>query len=279
MSTPQILYQTSTRLDCKPQGQPRLKFPLPPRNPYQLASYALDQDYAQRIDQFPPCPKNTPASSLGLSDANAILTAFSQPQDAGAALGRFVGTFSRVPQSWSDIRMIPFTFPGFPGIAGGGGRNIFTDTVPARIQNDYFVLDPANIISSCTAGHPATATIVDSGNGSVTCVYQLGDIPVNRRTFFVVANGGTPDFTNRTQSITPVGGITVGSTVWFQSLPSLANYKTWIANAVANTWSSTVWNGTTDAGSTIGQIIAEDSQITEYAGNIVCRSTIYVLAK
>lgn len=279
MSTPVVTYQSSTFLDCKPSGQPRKKFTLPQHSPFQYSCYSIDQDYAQRIDQFPPAPKNTISTALGLSDANAILTVLSQPKSEGT-LGRFVATFSRVPQSWVDFKMIPFTFPGFPGIIGEGGRDIFADVVPARIQYDYFVLDPANVISSCAAGTPQpAASILDSGGGNVTCVYQLGDIPTIQRTFFVVANGGTPDYSNRTNSITPIGGIVVNTVTWWQSLPSKANYQTWISNAKTNGWQSTVWNGTTDTGGTIGQIVAEDSQIQPYLGNIMQRATIYVLAK
>ncbi len=276
-----ILYRTSNFLDCKPQGQPRPKFLLPAQSGIQFQAYSFDQDFSQQIDRFPPAPKNTVASNatFGLNDANAILVAMSQPRDKGSAIGHFTGTFSRVPASWVDFKMMPFTFPGFPGIIGSTGRDIFSDVVPARIVHDYFVLDPANIISSCAPGTPATATVLDSGGGAVTTVFQLGDIPTIKRTFFVVAFGGTPDFTNRTNSITPIGGTLVNGVTWYQTLPSLANYKTWISNAATNAWASTIWNGTTDTGGTIGQIVAEDSKLQDYSGCIIDRQTIYILAK
>ena len=277
--TPVILYRSRETTNLQPQGQPRRKFMLPPQSGIQFKAYSFDQDYTQRIDQFPPFPKNTVSTSMGLNDANAILTACSQPKDKGAAIGEFTATFSLVPASWSDFRMLPFTFPGFPGLLGEFGRDIFSDNVLARVQYDYFVLDPDNIISTCSAGYPSPASILDSAGNSVTCVYQLGDIPINARTFFVVALSGIPDFTNRTNSITPIGGINVNGVTYYQSLPSLANYKTWIANSKSNAWNSTVWNGTTDAGSTTGQLIAEDSSIQDYSGNIVARATIYILAK
>ena len=94
-----------------------------------------------------------------------------------------------------------------------------------------------------------------------------------------VAFGGTPDFTNRTMSIIPAGGKNVGGLLWYQTLPQLATYQTFISNAATNRWASTAWNGTTDAAGTIGQLISRESQIVPYAGNIVCRQTMYILAK
>lgn len=280
MSTPVITYQTSDMTSLKPQGQRRRKFLLPGQSDIQFQAYSFDQDYEQRIDLFPPFPKNTPSLAMGLNDANAILAACSQPRDKGAAIGAFMATFSRIPATWNDFKEMPFTWPGFPAAFINGGRNIFAEISQARIQHDYFVLDPANIISACTAGAPANATsVVDTAGNPVICVFHLGDIPIINRTFFVVAPLGVPQFTNITNSITPIGGIIVDTQSWYQTLPSLVNYQTWIANTKAHGWQSTIWNGVTDTGGTIGQIVAEDSKRSDYSGCIIDRQTIYILVK
>lgn len=283
--TPHIPYQTKNPTDCKPQGQPRPKFLLNKKCPIQFQAYSFDQEFAQRIDLYPPAPKNTPASNtaFGLGDANALLCALSQPKDKGAALGEFTGTFSRVPASWQDFMELPITFASFPGFAGAGpnnvGRDAFTDVVRARIVHDYFVLDPANVISACSPGTPATAGVVDSGGGAVTCVYQEADIPIIRRHWIYLVISGAVQLTLRVPYITPIGGTLVNGIAYFQTLPSRANYQAWIANALANGWNSTVWDGSTDAASTIGQIIPQDSKTADYSGNILERTTMYIQAK
>ena len=284
MGCPHILYQSKTPTDCAPFGQPRLVFPLPPESgPVQFAALAFDQDFEQRLDQFPPAPKNTPsnASAFGLNNAKAILTALSQPLNSGAALGKFAGTFTVVPATWSDERELPFTFPGFPGIIGQtGSRNAFTDVVATRIQHDYYVLDPANIISTVADGTPGTATsLLDSGGTAVKVVYKRADIPIINKSIFCVALSGTPDYTNRTDSLIISGGATVAGVNYYQTQPTKTVYQSWIANAVANGWASTVWPGNNNTAGSYGQLVAKDSETQSYAGNIIERLTLYVLAK
>lgn len=294
MATPVVLYATSTMLDAKPSGMPRVKFPLPPESGLvQFAALAFDQDFEQQIDQFPPAPKNTPAVStpfsLGnatnLGNANAILTSYSQPQIMGGGIGKYAGTFNLVPASWDDFSKVqPYTFPGFPGIIGQtGSRDIFTNEVTVRIRSDYFVLDPNGVLNAGTpigpTAAPANGTVNDSAGNPVQIVGSLGAIPIFAKSIFVVALAGTPDFTNYTMSIVPAGGKVVGSQTYYQTLPQLATYQTFISNAKANAWASTAWNGTTDTAGTIGQLISRESQIIPYAGNIFARQTMYVLAK
>jgi hypothetical protein len=263
-----------------------MRHPLPPDCPIQLDAYAFEQSFQMAVDAFSnaPMPKNTPAASFcaTCTDANAILTSYTQPTDESGLLA-FDATFHRVPASYSDFKQIPFTFPGFAGAQGyAGWRPIDTLTVPCRIQYDFFVLDPANILSGCADNSPAPATsILDSGGAAPTCVFKLGDIPQISRSNFCITEGGsyTPNIYSRTMVLAPAGGVGVGDLFWQQTLPKKETFIGWAANAIADRWSSTVWDGSTDAIGTVGQLIAEDSRIEPYAGNIVQRITLYVLAQ
>jgi len=281
-------YRSSAWSDVTASGQPRIKFPLPQEATIQLAAYAFDQSFQMAVSSFGssgPSPKNTPAStfSTDCTDANAILTSYSQPADKMGGLCEFDASFHRVPASWSDFKQLPYTFPGFAGAQGyAGWRPIDTLTVPCRIQYDYFVLDPANVLSGCIDGTPAPATaILDSSGAAPTCVYKLGDIPQINRSFFCITEGGayTPNYSSRTMVLAPAGGIGVGDLFWQQTLPKKETFIGWASNASTSRWNSTVWNGTSDSIGTVGQLVAEDSRIEAYAGNIIQRITIYVLAK
>jgi hypothetical protein len=71
----------------------------------------------------------------------------------------------------------------------------------------------------------------------------------------------------------------INNTTWMETVPNYAQYLVWIGNATSNGWASTVWNGTARTGGTDGQIVADDSWLEPYAGNIWARITPYVLVK
>lgn len=289
MSTPLLTYQTSVQTDALADGMQRQKWRLPPESQLvQFAAFALDQDYGQRIDQFPPAPKNTPSSSspFSLNKSNAILTDLTEPQNTGGALGKFTATFQVVPQTWNDVKVTAFAFPGFPGLIGQtGSRDIFTDEVDCRYQYDYYVLDPGNVLggSPSSGGGVANASsVVDSNGVAVKTVFGMTDIPLIAKTFFVVAFGGTPDYTNRTNSLIVSGGASINGVNWFQTLPTKVHYQTWITNVGSHGWSTLVWDGTTDgagSGNGFGQLVIKDSQLVPLAGNIIARVTQFVLVK
>lgn len=292
-------YKSSAWTDAALSGQAKPKYPLPQDCPIQLAAYAFDQDYQLSFTAFgssSPFVKNAIASSCGLSDANAILTAISQPNDGGGELATFTATFHRVPASWDDFtQTMPFTYPSFPGtitaaVSAGAysPRTGFTEKVPVRIRRDYFVLDPNGVlnggvpISIGTA--PASGTVNDSGGSPVQIVGSLADIPrITKSKFLSCDATGTPIANLVTNYISPVGG--VGNDVGFypQTLPAWERYTAWATRAQSiganKGWLSAAWNGTSDTAGTYGQLIAEDSNPEPYAGNIVCRTSIYVLAK
>ena len=282
--TAALLYQAALHTDAKPFGKPRLKYPLPGHSGISLAAYQFDQDYEMLLSSFPPAPLNTPSNTASavLGDADAILTAYSQPSVSNGGRGRFSATFSRVPVTWNDFRPMPFTFPGFAGTYGQTDvREIFTDIVLARLQTDYFLLDPTNLCAGVKDSGGTTLGGLDAlGSNRVSA---LSKIPTIAKSYFVAAPGGVAQPTTRTNSIIPAGGKIINGVSWNETLPNLALYKAWQASASgtgANKgWLSTAWDGAATVAGTVGQLVAEDSQLTEHAGNIIARTTTYILVK
>ena len=292
-------YKSTASTDASPVGPTLKSFPLPPDSTVQLASYAIQQQYQMVATSFPPAPKNTLCTDASLgalidtdSAANnkkPILTSYAQLSHIGGQLTEFEAMFNVVPATWNDYRVLPFTFPGFPGIIGQtGSRDIFTDKASCRLQYDYYVLDPGNVISSVANGTPGTATsLLDSSGNAVKVVYKLGDIPTIAKSIFVVALSGTPDYSNRTNSLIVSGGAIIGGIGYYQTQPTKTVYQSWMSQALTTGWQGIAWPGTnnaindgsTGAGHDYTQLVAEDSTIEIFAGNIVARVTMYVLAK
>jgi hypothetical protein len=295
-NTASIVYQAAYRALAATAGQSLRMFPLPADCPIQFAAYGFEQAFEMSALTFPPAAKNTPSNATsggnpvfsGLADANAILTTLSNPSFAGGYNVKFSARFNIVPASWDDFKMMTYTYPGIPGPIGGASRNVGipNGNFLVRIHYDYFVVDPANIISAVVAGTPGNATsVTDSGGTLVKCVYQKADIPSVRKSQFFPLISGAYNYNLPTLSIIPAGGATVGSLTYYETLPTLAQYEAWIAKATSAGWAATAWNGQSGTGSgdagdaTVGQMVAEDSSLATYAGNIVARATIYILAR
>ena len=275
-------YKASAWSDIAAAGCQRVTHPLPQECPIQHDAYAIQQAFNMAASAFgtSPAPKNTPAAdfSADLTDENAILTNISQPSDNGGSLISFDATFNRVPDSWNDFsRSFTYTFAGFAGLFGGDYREPFAETVPCRVLREYFVLDPDNIISGATAGGGVvnSTSILDSAGNAVKCVATLGDIPFIPKTKIVSSLSATL----RTNIIVQDGGVVINGVSWYETLPNRESYEELISNGEANQWDSTVWAGTNTVASSEAQIVADDSTLEVFAGNIVCRQTIYILAK
>jgi hypothetical protein len=286
-----VLYRAQSNTAAVAAGQPLRMFPLPSDCPIQFAAYGFDQAFEIATPNFPPAPKNTPSNSgafAGILDGSAILTKLSAPSFSGGLNVKFNASFNIVPASWDDYKMMTYTYPGFPGPIGGSARDVGfpPGNFLVRVHYDYFVVDPQNIISTVIAGTPGTATsLKDSGGSAVNCVYQKGDIPTVRKSLFFSEVSGSYDFSLPTLSLVVAGGATVGSLLYFETLPTVTQYKAWVTKAAAASWASLVWNGQAGTGSgqagdaNVGQLVAEDSSLAGYAGNIVSRATLYILAR
>ena len=227
------------------------------------------------LSSFVPVSKNTIANAavgitpvFGLSDSNAILTAYTQPSDIGAGLGKFSATFNIVPASWDDFQSMPFLYPCFAGVEGfGSSRFAFTDVAMVRVHYDYFVEDPSGVL----AGH----LIYDSGGNAVIPVISLSVIPIIPKSKFCPIVSGVVQKSVRTNNLVKSGGW--GS--YYETVPNVELYQAWMVNANTSSWASSAWDGISTTAGTVGQIVAEDSKIVPYAGNIVARVTTYILAR
>ena len=280
-ATPSKLYESTLRTLAVPAGPPRRRFPLPKSSPIQFAAYAFDQELEMVLMHptsgavlFPPAPKNTPSSATGvfagLLDANAILTSLSQPSPTGGGRGRFTGSFARVPASWDDFETQTVTFPGIRDFAYQGGvRDPKSWNVTMRVRKDYFVVDPAGVLTGLG--------VLDSGGSAITVVTSKSLIPTVPRTPFGFLVSSAMLTTSEVTGLVKSGGITG----WFETVPNTSQYQAWIAYAVAHGWTGTVWDGTLAnvATSTISQFCFQDSHLQDWEGNIIERTSYFALAQ
>jgi len=274
-------YRSAVQTNARPAGPATRRYPLPESCPIQFAAYAFDQEFEMILSSFPPAAKNTQSnassgSTFGLADANAILTRLSQPSATLAGMGKFTGSFARVPASWDDFQTQSVTFPGIRDTAYNGGvRDPKPVNCTVRLRYDYFVVDPDGVLTG--------AGVLDSGGSAIALVTSKAKIPTLSRHRWQFIYSGSTLATSEVTGLVKSGG-TGG---WLETVPNTANYQTWISNAAAyvsgsSAWTNTaptVWDGSTNAGSTYGQYRITDSRLQDYEGNIVCRISEYVLAQ
>ena len=289
--TPAIAYDAIQRVLAAPAGPPRRRFPLPQSSPIQFAAYAFDQEFEMLLANFPPAPKNTPSNAVsgsaavfaGLMDGNAILTKLSQPSPTGGGKGKFTGSFARVPASWDDFVTQMVNYPGWINTITGalGFRDALPRQVTIRMHYDYFVVDPAAVLTG--------ASVVDSGGAAVTAVISKGAIPQLLKTPWLAmysASGGapwTPILNDEAKALVPAAGVSG----YYPTLPTIEQYQAWCVIAAAflaagSTWDAThppVWGGASQTDVTAGQYRLEDSRLVEYEGNIIARMTPYAMPR
>jgi hypothetical protein len=290
MITPSIQYQAAVRTLATAAGPPRRRFPLPQTSPIQFAAYAFDQELEMLLANYPPAPKNTPSNATsggnpvfaGLSDSNAILTKLSQPSATSGGKGKFTASFVSVPASWDDFQMMQVTFPAWKGYINGNillaaqTRQQVNSNVMVRIHHDYFVIDPAGILTG--------ADVLDSGGGAIKIVTSKGAIPdVLRQKFLSIESGVVFLYPDPKDLVPSTGLIDSQGNYSIPTIPSVSSYQGWcaVAAALSGTWDAThppAWDGATDAG-TYGQWCWRDSTLPDYEGNIVDRQSFYVLAR
>jgi hypothetical protein len=229
-------------------------FPLPNRSRAVAGDevYGIKQRFQQDIASFDALQLNTPLDT----DSNALLVAEGQQMDIGGNVVEWERTYMRVPATWSDYDVIQYLFPGYPGYAAPPGPGLTNSRNPysplggvrCRIQYDYFVFTPDTF--------PLTG-VKDSAGNDITVVGIESDIPIlPRQAFYQIAN---PTIFYDPPSVVPAGGLFLGGLYYTESVPNRA------------AWDVMVAAGT--------EIIATDSQIKRFAGNIWERATRYVVAQ
>ena len=260
-----------------PVGIPVFSSPIPTLSD----EFVLVQDFVQlRANVGEPALGTAHPSSGQTPDySNYMLVKEGPKQDMGGGLVKWSRTYARIPFSWDSWESYSYTYPGsspYGAISSMGiGRFPLTLPVVARVRHDYFAV----------AGSAGTSTYSSAGS-----------IPYIRATAFCAqwtvsegtAAGSYGGWDYRTQYLSDDYSFytTVGNLM--PSIPSASTYESMIHDAQVNGWNSTITvEVLTTAvppqidGSSVwgGQLVAEDSRLTQWLGPIFERQTRYVLAQ
>ena len=276
----------------------------PPRfsQPFEgdAGEYILEQDFWVHENHFAALPLNTPHESPNgdpaRSYANYYLVKESPTTKVGNGILSWTRTYAQIPNSRIDPSTIVYKFPGFAGVIYpvtgnttlAPGRLPGNYTVPCFIQNDYFItlnnfpsqqaktgviLPPSGGSGSTqfsdSLPQPITSAAQANGSG-VTLLNDISGITsVAKQRYYIPPgswSGGvfTPLYTDPAQAA--LQGMQVDS-IWDSSgpyagspacVPTLTLYRTWVDQKLL--------------------IVAEDSTVARWMGNIYVRQTKYVTA-
>lgn len=254
-------------------------------------AYVLEQDFWIHEKYFAPLPLNSPHESTnsdpGLSYPSYVLVKESPTVKVGNGIVSWTRTFAQLPLSRNDTTTIAYTFIGFLGIlvpttyVGNPtippGRPQFTKVVKCRIQNDYFITlnnVPASAASTIGVGSVATPVQPITSLSGVTLLNDASKIPqVPKQTYYLgqgywsAGPTWTPLYSDPVQAqshgmslgaIWDITGSLGISGIGVNPQPTRTQYNVWVSNAQ--------------------EIVAEDSSIARWMGNIYVRQTKYVIA-
>ena len=263
-----------------PIGPPILTQPIPGDGGY----YLLTQDWMQHLASFTPLALNTPHPQF----SNYYLTKEGPHTDVSGGMVKWTREYSQIPASpFYEWETTNFTYPGVIEIAGlttdinSTSRGPYAVTTLSRVRHDYFIVD-----SSGT--YPGSYT-------------DPGQIPAVRQTIFCTS-GTLPSTSAKVGAVyaiasfvTPVNGATFGGNIYIETVPPSSTYQAMVADAGAHAWSATqtVENIIYDTSSNAnyiplsgtnaptwgGRIVAEDSRLSRWRGDIYVRTYREVLAK
>lgn len=292
---PAPTYTDGDLTTAQPCGLPIFSSPIPGTT----AEYVFTQDFIQFRANVSALAIGTAHPSSGKTPdySSYVLVNEGTKQDIGNGLVRWERTYAAVPASHDEWESYAYNFIGTSPVgalsANYAGRFRFTQLVTSRVQHDYFYINPS--IGTETADIKTSA-----GN--------IPTIPAFAYVQQYVSSGTTyggieykADYVNDTYlASSNVGTLLV-------TLPSASQYAAMIQDAAKNGWNAGVsWQKLTDAAppliditgaqtypttqtgftkktfptitSHYGQIVAEDSRLSRWMGNIYLRQTRLVLA-
>ncbi len=208
-------------------------------------AYVLTQDFMQLLANFTPLALNTAHPDY----ATFYLVSESPRIPMGGGVVKWTRTYAAVPATHDEFEKHAYNFIGAVGVFGFNvatvaGRERKVLSVNSRVSRDYFLIG---------AGQTYTTA---------------GEIPVTRATQYCQGSIYIPaDYTFDT------------------TIPTTAEYQAAVAEACDDGWAASVTTQTIDATGAVtahafhGQLVAEDSGLARWMGNIWVRETRYVLAQ
>ena len=254
MAAPSTLFYSDIDTTSLKGGKARFSQPFMGDN----GEYLLDQDFQVDIGSFAPLALNTVHPDY----ATYHLVGESQLQDLGGGQVKWTRTYAQVPATRNDYSSIAYNFIGYlglnptsigttPAAASVLGRPRFVSVVNCRIQSDYFLVGAGGLFSPASI-----ASIPEQKYYIPTGTWQASGM-----TFVFV-----PQYTDPT--LAALHGIPcdliydiTGAFAFSVSVPSVP--------------SRTDYEALRTAGS---EIVAENSTLSRWRGNIYVRTTKYVVA-
>ncbi len=221
------------------------------------AEYTFTQEFMMERKSFRALPLNTPYSygaDFNPDMALYVLVSEGPRQDVGGGIVKWQRTYSRVPDSHDEFESYSYPFIGFEGVWTVGnsgstvnatGRPRSSRIVVSRVHHDYFLTGPA----PAPYLSPSTIPVIAAQR------YFAGATPSP-------ATGIEAEYIQDAFSIFPA------------TVPSRTTYNAWTQHAIDLGFAS----GIAPDGDNPGQIVAEDSRLARWLGNIFLRQVRYVLA-
>jgi hypothetical protein len=224
-------------------------------------AYVLEQDWQFNNQSAAWAP-------TALNTAHPVFTSYylvseGPLSDLGGGEVKWTRTYAQVPSSRDDENTMNYEFIGYYGftfqaggtaVAGPGGRFPFTASCSVRVHNDYFMIG--------AGGSYATAALIP-------LLYRLRYyVPAGSW----VGSSFVPTTTNPTTQALTGSPIKV---LW-DSTSTIPNTSYAINLTPATVPSRSAYEALVAAQS---EIIAEDSQLTRWKGNIYQRATKYIVAQ
>jgi hypothetical protein len=179
----------------------------------------------------------------------------------GNGMVEWTRSYAAKPPTWEDYEAIGYNYIGYYGDFAlknrSSGRSRFVVPVPCRVINSYF--------------------LIAASGGDYTDVKAIPLFSAQK--YFAVTLGGADVDYDYVGNMGDIANDWSG-TLAHDTIPNLTTYKVWVANALANGWNSDpVDPAVTGVTTTPAQLVAEDSKLINFAGNIWQRQTRLVLAQ
>jgi hypothetical protein len=272
---------------AQPVGIPVFSSPLPNTT----AQLTFKQDFMQFLASVAPLLLNTSHPSAGKTPdySSYYLVSEGEKQDVGGGVVKWTRTYSVVPTSWEDTESYVYKFPGTAPMgalsSSAWGRKPFALRVTSRVVNDYFLCGPG-----MTYTYPKDIPIIEA--------FQVVSQFVLTATQFGGWNYSQESVSDRNYT----GLDTTSAGDLFISLPSATQYAAMLHDSTKNGWNAGVTRikltdtdivlvdiagmvtyptayPTGDTTAYYGQLVAENSILARWQGNIWNRKTRHVLAQ